>query len=291
MTGIVVGVDGSEGAASALAWAVAEADLHGWPVTAVLAWGFLNQHHPGGGTEFEPDYDERAAADALDTYLQRALGSASEKVGRRVVDDLAVQALLDSATDASLVVLGARGLGGVQQFLLGSVTQRVLHHAPCPVAVIRQEVAVPAPGSSGPVVAGVDGSEGARRALRWAAEEARVRQAPLRAVTAWHLPAAGGEAYVSVATTFDPGVFEDEARQVLDAAVEDVAPGDLAHPVERVVASGGAAAVIVEASHAADLVVVGTRGLGGFKGLLLGSVSSQVAHHAACPVVVVPPER
>ena len=100
MKDIVVGVDGSESGARALAWAAAEADRHGWPVTAVLAWGFLDQHHPGGGTDFDPEYDEDRARAALDSYVEDVLGPArAAGVQRRVVSDFAVRALLDTAAE------------------------------------------------------------------------------------------------------------------------------------------------------------------------------------------------
>ena len=129
----------------------------------------------------------------------------------------------------------------------------------------------------------------AHQALRWAVEEARVREASLEAVSAWQTPYLGEFPYT--AAVFDPSLLESGARKILDEAVDAVDTSDLAHPVKRVVSSGGPAATLLEAAEGADLLVVGSRGLGGFKGLLLGSVSQQVSHHASCPVVVVPPGR
>lgn len=139
------------------------------------------------------------------------------------------------------------------------------------------------------IVVGIDGSETARRALRWAAEEATLRDAALEVVHAWHMPYVGGYPYVPTAT-FDPTWFEDAARTTLDAACDSLDSTGLKHPLERILVSGGAATAILEAAKGACLVVVGSRGLGGFTGLLLGSVSHQVAHHASCPVVIVPAE-
>lgn len=138
------------------------------------------------------------------------------------------------------------------------------------------------------IVVGVDGSETAARALKWAVDEARLHRAALEVVHAWHAPYVGDFAYATVA--LDPEVFETAARETLDAAVASVDVSGLTAPVERVLSTGGAAAAILEAAKGADLVVVGSRGLGGFRGLMLGSVSHQVAHHATCPVVVVPAE-
>lgn len=133
------------------------------------------------------------------------------------------------------------------------------------------------------VVVGIDGSEAARRALLWAADEARVRDADLEVVHAWQHPA---PPLGLVLPTIDAGTSESHARGVLDATVAGL--GDRSITVEPILAEGPAARLLVEASAGAALVVVGSRGHGGFPGLLLGSVSGQVMHHARCPVVVVP---
>ena len=138
------------------------------------------------------------------------------------------------------------------------------------------------------IVVGIDGSETARRSLQWAAGEARLRRAALEVVHAWSMPYLLGLPYTSA--NVDPAWIEDAARSTLDAAVDSLDMTGLAQPVERILVAGGAASAILEAAKGADLVVVGSRGLGGFSGLLLGSVSHQVVHHANCPVVVIPHE-
>lgn len=135
------------------------------------------------------------------------------------------------------------------------------------------------------IVVGVDGSEAGRQALRWALDEARRRNAIVEAVHAWHQPGAMSYGYLG---QFDMEPFEEDARKVLDAAVDSVAvPGDPA--IERLLIPGGAASVLVDEAKGADLLVVGSRGRGGFTGLMLGSVSQQAAQHAPCPVVIIPP--
>ncbi len=139
------------------------------------------------------------------------------------------------------------------------------------------------------IVVGVDQSDGAKAALRFALEEARLRQATLRAVHAWqfaYLGAPGIEGSVPHAG----GEFEalrSAAEAVLDATLEEVAVDAKGVKVERRVVQGAPAAVLVKESRDADLLVVGSRGHGGFAQLLLGSVSQQCAHHASCPVVIV----
>jgi len=133
------------------------------------------------------------------------------------------------------------------------------------------------------IVVGVDGSDHSRRALAWAIGEARARQAALVAVHAWHLPAAAAS---YAGPLVDPKLLEEEAAKALaDALASADAHGV---EVEQRVVRGGPAAALLDAAADADLLVVGSRGHGGFAGLLLGSVSQQVCHHAACPVVVVP---
>lgn len=136
------------------------------------------------------------------------------------------------------------------------------------------------------IVVGVDGSEDSRHALGWALAEAELRGASVQAIHAWSLPVAfGGPTMPPQA--FEPTTVHDHARESLDAAVDEVAGGSPSVEVERIVERGAAADVLVRAAEHADLLVVGSRGRGGFAGLLLGSVSQQCAHHAGCPVVIV----
>ncbi|MGV3760114.1 MAG: universal stress protein, partial [Actinomycetota bacterium] len=138
MARIIVGVDGSDGSAEALRWAVEEGRLRGEPVVAVMAWGYLDQHHAVQGAEFDPDYGEPQAREALAAAVADALGEGAA-VEQLVVCDLAPSALVSTATPEDLLVVGARGLGGFKGLLLGSVSQRVLAEATCPVAVIRAD--------------------------------------------------------------------------------------------------------------------------------------------------------
>jgi nucleotide-binding universal stress UspA family protein len=138
------------------------------------------------------------------------------------------------------------------------------------------------------VVVGVDGSAGADEALRFAATEASLRGAKLRVVCAWEVPAAVYAGAWGLGADQEAG-FGDAAQEVADSARGLAARLEPKLEVESHVARGQPADVLVNESQDADLLVVGSRGLGGFKRLLLGSVSQQVAHHAACPVVIVPP--
>ncbi len=137
------------------------------------------------------------------------------------------------------------------------------------------------------VVVGVDGSEASKVALRFAAMEASLRGAKLRVVCAWEVPRGYFTGGLLPSDELIAG-FEQHARDVTASALADAAR--LAPDVDRETATveGQPADVLVQQSAGADLLVVGSRGLGGFKSLLLGSVSLQVAHHATCPVAIVP---
>jgi nucleotide-binding universal stress UspA family protein len=140
---------------------------------------------------------------------------------------------------------------------------------------------------SATIVVGVDGSEGAVRALEFALEEARARHADVKAVAAWHVPAAAYETgWVPVSV--DPSDYEKIAQAGLEKSIEDAAAATSGVDVTPILRKGQTAEVLVAEARGAELLVVGSRGLGGFKGLLLGSVGQQCAHHAPCPLVIVP---
>lgn len=137
------------------------------------------------------------------------------------------------------------------------------------------------------IVVGVDGSPGADGAVQLAAREARLRNARLRLVMAWHVPAVayGG---VGIAVVDAGAEYEDEARQSLKERVEQLEEDLAGITVEQVVREGRAASVLIEEASDAELLVVGSRGHGGFVGMLIGSVSNECAQHAPCPVIIVP---
>ena len=164
------------------------------------------------------------------------------------------------------------------------MSQRCLHHSKGPD---RDHPRHGRAGAGPRVVVGIDGSETSRRALRWAIEEARLLHGSLEVIHSWHLPYVGGYPYA--ASTYDATPFEEAARRTLDGVVEDTDTTGLEAPPERILHLGDPAAALLDAARGAALVVAGSRGLGGFSGLLLGSVGHHVAHHAPCPVVVVPP--
>ena len=137
------------------------------------------------------------------------------------------------------------------------------------------------------IVVGVDGSHGSVEALKFAIEEARVRGAEVKAVAAWEVPASAyGTGIVSIPV--DPNAYKKIAQDALDKSLEEAGASTAGVSVTPLLHMGHPANVLVAEARGADLLVVGSRGRGGFKGLLLGSVSQQCAHHAACPVAIIP---
>jgi nucleotide-binding universal stress UspA family protein len=138
------------------------------------------------------------------------------------------------------------------------------------------------------VVVGIDGSEQSKRALRWALEEARLRGAGLRVVHAWMWASATFSGFAGPVISETIESMQKAAVELVGGLVTEVVGPDPDVEIETLVVEGAAAPSLIEAARDAEVLVVGSRGHGGFAGLLLGSVSQQCAHHATCPVVIVP---
>jgi nucleotide-binding universal stress UspA family protein len=277
---IVVGVDGSADAAAALRWAMADECRRGRDVMAVLAWSFLEQPVSRGRPEFEPTFVEDDAREALDEFVVAAVGvERARLVRRRTVCDLPARALVELGREAELVVVGARGSGGFPLLRLGSTSNRLVEHAGAPVVLVRAG----AP-TADRIVVGVDGSETGEAALRWARDEARARSWPLQAVHAWQKPFLSERVFIDDAPIFDR--FEREAAELLEKSLAMVDTHDV--DLETTLVEGSAAHVLLDATADGALLVVGTRGVGAALGVLMGSITRQLTHHSAGPLVVVP---
>ncbi len=282
---IVVGVDGSASGKAALDWAIAEAESRRLPLLLISAWGV--------------DY----AADALGPISQavqqecRAVLRDAEDRVRSATPDVAVTTheaggtaaavLIAESARADTVVVGARGLGPLRGAFVGSTSMQVTAHASCPVVVVRQGSGeAPSMG----VVVGVDGSQASAEAVGYAFAHASQRGAGLTAVHAWDIE-------------FTPGVLADatqaEVWARLEAGERALTAESLAGWAEKYpdvevrthVVRGHAVKELAAESEDAGLVVIGSRGRGGFRGLLLGSVAQGLIHRAHCPVAVVRPRE
>ncbi|MGW5613033.1 universal stress protein [Streptomyces sp. NPDC003877] len=283
---LVVGVDGSEPSLRAVDWAADEAELRGVPLRVVYAC--LWQRYEGAALAH--DLGEPAAP----TLPQEIVGVAARRARARrphlrvtseVVFEEPEYALVREGRNACALVVGNRGRSGLTELLLGSVSLTVAGHADCPVIVLRGSHDNQAtPPVRGRVVVGVGADVKESAAVRFAVEEARRRGVPLEAVRAWRCPAY--ETTDHPVFSAEPArLHEERAAGELQTALQDV-PADV--EVLPRTAEGHARRVLVDASHTADLLVVGALRRGERRGLQLGRVAHTALHHSACPVVVVP---
>lgn len=284
---IIVGVDGAAPSRTALRWASLEAARREAELVVLLAYHW---RVPGAAAILGPDL-EQAAQDQAELIVAEAVAEARAIApnmavrGQAVLGDPA-PVLIHAARDGALIVVGSRGQHGFAAALLGSVSQQVALHAHGPVAVVRGK-AEPA---EGPVVVGFDGSPGADEALRTAFDEASLRDQRLTVVQALTTTPP------SMPVTLPPLTYNKETIRM--AAQSDLeralAPWKVKYPEVTVAARvvmGNPSRALIAASQGAQLIVVGTRGHGGFAGLLLGSVGLHLLHHAECPLLVARPQR
>ena len=272
--GIMVGYDGSPASEQALGWALQEARWRGAVLTVCHA--SAPEYIPGPpGEGGAPDSAQRAG----EQILAQALLFARTVMGAATVRPLlaagpAAQVLCEHSADADMVVVGARGRGGLAGLLLGSVSQQVAAYAQGRVVVVRGHWHRAAEYLAGPVAVGADGSAAARAAIGFACEEAVLRAVPLLAVCA-------------LADT--PGGLGGTGRME-EAVTHDIARWEKEHPevaIRRQVSPGQPRTALLTAARDAQLLVVGSRGRGGVTGMRLGSVSQAMLHHSSCPVAVV----
>ncbi|MEO3773861.1 universal stress protein [Micromonospora sp. B9E7] len=273
---ILVGYDGSTDASVALDWALAEARHSGQPVRLAYVFEWLTVAGwvgPGVAPGVWPDDTARRQVDDLvrNAAADAAAANPGLTVTGEVYDGPPALVLQERSAEAGLLVLGSRGHGGFGGLLAGSTAVSVAAHAHCPVVVVREGTAG---GPDGPVAVGVDGSDPSLVALGFAAERAAQRQVPLRVLHAW-TPGPGGAAGVP------------DERAAVEQAVEPWRRTFTELDVTVDLVAGSPAAMLIEASRDARLVVVGSRGRGGLAGMLLGSVSQQLIQHTHCPVAVV----
>lgn len=290
-TGVVVGYDGSPTADTAVEWAAKEAVRRGTDLTVVFATDFLGAiPGPVGPTVWLPgQVSDSATAVAEQGATVARTASPDLEVRSTVRLGSAADALLEASASAVLVVVGTRGHGKVVGDLLGSVAFAVTAHARCSSVVVRGDARPPGPDRR--VVVGVDGSPTSDRALQEATTIARGTGAPLQLVSAWELRVQRTWEYEYWSMLSAETSPENSARQAAESAVVNARARVLERFVDADVTSTVAEdrpwRAIAAESEGAGLVVVGARGLGGFRSMLLGSVSRGVVHSAQCPVLVV----
>jgi nucleotide-binding universal stress UspA family protein len=278
----VAGVDGSAVALHAVRWAAREAAALGVPLRLVHSYFLvIGDYSKLQITAADVQSEMRAAGAvrlqdaenaALDTEPTLRVESALYEGDPRVV-------LLGESRHAALVVLGSRGLNETGRLLLGSSGLTVAVQGDCPLVVVRAK----AP-ECGPVLVGVDGWPGSAAAARFAFQQASMHGCALTVLHTWtELTAAG----VPWASDGGSDVVHEEQRRLIVERLSGLTKEFVDVPVEYVVVRGRPGRALLQYGEHARLIVVGTRGRSAFTGLLLGSVSQNVANHALCPVAVV----
>ncbi|KUI20523.1 universal stress protein [Mycobacterium sp. GA-1285] len=285
-SGILVGVDGSPDSEAAIRWATHEALLHDQPIRLLHAIAPVAVTWPVA--YLEASYIEsmesngREILDGAQKTVQAAAGdNAPPPIETRIANAGAAAALVSASREAYMTVSGSRGLGVLGRAFLGSVSSGLLHHGRGPVAVVPTSDPPPA-GSGSPVLVGIDGSPASEEATALAFDEASRRGVGLSAMHAW-----SDASFPSIGSDWER--YEDGGHRVL---AERLAGWQERYPdvrVQRMIVSDDPARRLVEASSEAQLVVVGSRGRGGFSNLVLGSVATKVAQSAKAPVIVVRP--
>ncbi len=273
---VVVAYDASEDADRGLDWAAGYAAARGLPVQVYAS---------GGDLEYLPEWTAADRAPVVEDWLERG----RKRLAERGFEDVELVAgkgpvvpdLLEASREAHLVVVGAQGHSALGGLVIGSVSQHLSRHAACPVVVVRETEAADARR----IVVGVDGSETSVRALEFAFDQASWTGTEVAVVHGRGVAANNGPLAVDISPAVADSMAEatrllSELTAGLREKYPDVAVSLEAVPLPPIRA-------IADASATASLVVVGTRGRGGFLGLLLGSVSSTVLTHARCPVAVV----
>ena len=291
---VLVGVDGSAPSLHALDWAAAEARVHHLRLKLVCSYALpaFTAASLDGGYAALDDTAIQAGAKAVLAEAQARAEEQGVASTASVVTGDAAAVLVEMSRTARMAVVGTRGRGGFADRLLGTVSSALPAHSYCPTVVVPSR-----PGgvdaAESPrvepvrrIVVGVDGSPASDVALRHAIREARAWGAELTAVAG--VPVGSGSGLLAwLPAAIDHEAVLRDIAEGLDVVIDRAMADNPGVHVKRHVLDGTGAELLTEFSTATDLIVVGSRGRGGFAGLLLGSTSQAVLHHSACPVMVV----
>jgi nucleotide-binding universal stress UspA family protein len=284
----LVGVDGSDESLDALSWAREGAGpddrilvVHAWDVPVMVGYDVA--------VAIDPRSIEEAARSFLDQLVAR---TDDQRVSGHLIRSHAGRGIVELAEAGDVVVLGHRGTGRMSM-MLGSTASYVVHHVPQPVVIVRGDGAHPVRSvvvgaddhdlvdDDGNIVSGADNES--VRALRWAMSLPGVTD--VKVVHAWFLPAVVAGWYAGPGADFE--VMDAASGKVIDHVIKVAGAVPETVTLTREVLRGTPGFAMIEASRAADLIVVGSRGRGTLRGLLLGSTSAEVASYGHCPVAIV----
>lgn len=290
---VIVAVDGSPASESAVRWAANTAMKRGIPLRLAASYTMPQFLYAEGMIPPQELFDDlqRETIAKVDAAREIALEVAPDlKIGHAVAEGSPIDMLLEMSKDATMIVMGSRGLGGLSGMVLGSVSGAVVSHASCPVVVVREDNSVTEENKYGPVVVGVDGSDVSKKATAVAFEEAAARGAELVAVHTWMDAQVQGPGAGFTVTDDYWEAVQQEKSELLDTYLEEFREthGDV--EVRKIIARDRPVRALTEAAEGAQLLVTGSHGRGGFKGMLLGSTSRALLQSAPCPMMVVRPE-
>ena len=285
---IIVGVDGSREALQAAEWAGARAKINNAQLQIVCAYAlpsYTAASMESGFAVIDNDAIRASAQTVVDEALTHLAKLGYHAEGRVEPGD-PTAVLVQLSQQADLIVVGTRGTGGFADRLLGATSSALPAYSRCPVVVVPARDTDQQFTPVKKIVIGVDGSSRSRKSLRRAIEEAALWGAQLTAVDAVPMASSAGVLAWLPATVDRESILRDvrdELKTICAAETADSGVEIHAHALD-----GNPAALLTEFSTAVELVVVGTRGRGGFAGVLMGSTSQSVLAHSTCPVLVVP---
>lgn len=291
---VVVAVDGSEASQNAVRWAANTANKRGVPLRLAASYTMPQFLYAEGMVSPQELFDE-LQSETMD-MIEAARVVAHEvapdiKIGYVIAEGSPIDMLLDMSSDVTMIVMGSRGLGGLSGMVMGSVSAAVVSHADCPVVVVRSDNHVTETNKYGPVVVGVDGSDVSQRATEFAFEEAQARGAKLVAIHTWMDMQVQASLAGLAAAQQEWEIIEKEQTTLLKDRLQPLLERFPDVEVEMVITRDRPVRALEDCAHNAQLLVVGSHGRGGFRGMLLGSTSRALLQSAPCPMVVVRPNE
>jgi len=284
-SGVLVGVDGSPAAKYAVDWAARDAAMRHVPLALVHAVRPIGPTlpplpAPAAFARWQVEQAQTILDDAVEIARRSTPDGGPTDIESELLFSPVVPSLVDLSKEAQMVVVGSRGRGPLMRSLLGSVSSSLIRHAHCPVAVIHDEDPLMPHPAQAPVLVGIDGSSVSELATGIAFQEASWRGVELVALHIW------SDVEVNDFPAIDWPAMKPAAEQLLAGRLAGWQQRYPDVKVRRVVECDHPTYHLIRESESAQLVVVGSHGRGGFAGMLLGSVSTAVAHSARMPVIV-----